>query len=230
MTDGSDFPPSPFNWIGRLPDAVRQELMQASQVYGAPQGGDAYTPATNPRGVYRVLSGEARMYLISDGGKMLLLKVFQPGESFGEVATLDLQPYPVFVTFSKGAGCAFISHTRIQRLYERHPALNTALQSAVCYYVRILLDFHLMATTAPLIDQLRFRLNWLASNMPASGKAGSIRVTQQDLADMLGCTRQSVNEALTDLEAEHFLTRERGQIILAGAAQPGRQAPCAVET
>ncbi|MBX3495867.1 MAG: Crp/Fnr family transcriptional regulator [Parvibaculum sp.] len=208
------YPASPYNWIDGLPEAAHDALQRTMVPHLSRTGGDVYTPSTRARGLYRVLAGRAQMYVIGAQGQQILFRHYEPGETFGEVATLDLQNYPVFVSIDAGSSVGFVAHERVTALSQEFPEIRRAVEAAVCLYVRILMAFLVSALTRNAQDRVRDRLVWLADARPGGMAAGPVRTTQADLADMLGLSRQSVNEALAALEASGHVRRSRGAIEL----------------
>ncbi|GAB5351553.1 Crp/Fnr family transcriptional regulator [Qipengyuania sp. 483] len=208
------FSPSPFNWIDRLAADERRAVQRALSPLRSREGGDVFTTETNPRGVYRVLGGRAEMYLLSPGGEQVLLKRFDPGESFGEVATLDLEPYPVFVSVDPDTILGFMSIAKAQALMREHPAINSAIQAAVSRYGRAALDFFYSAITGTAAERVLDRLEWLSKNEANSADAHEIEITQVELASMVGLSRQTTNEALAQLNRDGRIRIGKGRIVV----------------
>lgn len=217
---------SPYNWIDNLPDAAREALQRAMVPHLSRTGGDVYTPTTRARGLYRVLAGRAQMYVIGAEGQQILFRHFEPGESFGEVATLDLQNYPAFVSISAGASVGFVAHEKFTTLSKDHPEIGRAVEAAACQYVRTLMSFLVSALTRNACDRVHDRLLWLAETRAGGLAGGPVRATQADLAAMLGLSRQTVNESLAALEASGYVRRSRGAIELTAPSKaPKRKWP-----
>ena len=214
------YPSSPYNWIDGLPDRARDALQRAMAPHLSRTGGDVYTPTTRARGLYRVLAGRAQMYVIGAQGQQILFRDFGPGETFGEVATLDLQNYPVFVSIDAGSSVGFVAHEQVTALSQEFPDIRRAVEAAVCQYVRTLMAFLVSALTRNAQDRVHDRLVWLADSRPGGRAAGPVRTTQADLAAILGLSRQSVNESLAALEAGGRVRRSRGAIDLTDAIVP----------
>ncbi|MDP2123658.1 MAG: Crp/Fnr family transcriptional regulator [Parvibaculum sp.] len=211
---------SPYNWIDGLPEEAHDAIQRAMVPHLSRTGGDVYTPSTRARGLYRVLAGRAQMYVIGTQGQQILFRHYEPGETFGEVATLDLQNYPVFVSIDAGSSVGFVAHEKVTALSLEFPEIRRAVEAAVCQYVRTLMAFLVSALTRNAQERVRDRLVWLAESRPGGLAAGPVRTTQADLAAMLGLSRQSVNEALAVLETSGHVRRSRRAIELIAAYVP----------
>jgi len=208
----ADFSPSPFNWIDRLPDRDRATLVR-ELVTVAAISGDIYGPDNRARGIYRVEAGRAYMYLLSPEGRRVLLKRYEAGEVFGEVATLDMQRYPVFVSAGKRLRLSFIRFDRVEALRRASVEIDRAMVAAVCRMTRTLLTMLASATIDNANERVWARLTWLMENQPISENSKAIAITQLELADMLGLSRQTVNGSLQSLQAEGRIALMRENIV-----------------
>lgn len=204
---------SPFDWIATLP-SEDEAALESAFIPVPLRSDDIYSPITPARGIYRVLAGSASMYLLSPEGRRVLLKGFVPGECFGEVATLDLKPYPVFVSGDRKLELAIVPLRRIEALRQEYPAIDRAVVAAVCRLTRSVVSMLASATTDNATERVRARLVWLAENQAADGPVTEIAVTQLELADMLGLSRQTVNEVLQTMLASGDIAMMRRRIIL----------------
>jgi CRP-like cAMP-binding protein len=204
---------SPFDWIATLPSAEKAAV-EAALIPVPLRRDDIYSPITPARGIYRVLAGSASMYLLGPEGRRVLLKRFVPGECFGEVATLDRKPYPVFVSGDRRLDLAVLPMDRVEALRRELPAIDGAVVAAVCRFTRSLVSMLASATTDNAMERVRARLVWLAENQATVGPVTEIAVTQLELADMLGLSRQTVNEVLQAMTANGDIEQARSRIIL----------------
>ena len=186
------------------------------------EGGDIFTTETIAKGIYRVLGGRADMYLLSPGGEQVLLKRFDPGESFGEVATLDLETYPVFVSVDPDTIIGFMSIAKAQALMREYPAINSSIQAAVSRYGRAALDFFYSAITGTAAERVLDRLEWLSRNEANSVDAHEIEITQAELASMVGLSRQTTNEALAQLTRDGRIRVGKGRVVVLDAESGDR--------
>lgn len=212
----AQFKPSPFNWMDRLPQAERELLTSEMQLIPHASA-DVYAQAAPPVGTYRLLEGFAYMYVLSKTGQRLLYKRFDAGECFGELATLDGQPYPAFVSVGKTARLAFVSRARVEALRRHSAILDKAFVEAACRYTRTMIDLFINAKTENLEGELWGRLKWLLQYQPPAPCSATLKVNQLELADMLGASRQSVNEALQKLQSRGLISIGRGAVTISDA-------------
>jgi CRP/FNR family transcriptional regulator, cyclic AMP receptor protein len=216
------FPPSPFNWVDKLPEARREILLAAFKTLTARQGGAAFRDGDAPPGIFRVLYGRADMYFEAPGGRSHFLNWHLPGESFGELPALDDRPHIANVSLEPQTVLAFLPIRDMHRLRREHPWLNEALIGAVASTFRMRHRAYRSRISHSPEDMILDRLSFLArKDREAQSCDLSLDVTQDMLASMVGLSLRRVSAALATLESKALIRREyRGVVLLAGDARP----------
>lgn len=209
------FHASPFNWVDKLPDAARRFLEECFQMLTARQGGDAFRDGDTPPGIFRVISGRADMYVEAQDGRLFFLNWYLPGESFGEIPSLDDQPHIATVTLTPETIVAFLSIQDTQRLSREEPWFKDALIGAAANTFRSLYRAHLSHISLKpedlVLDRLRFLARWDDQHVPTEIV---IEITQDLIAKMLGLSLRRVSDALSKLEDKGQIKRDYGKIVL----------------
>lgn len=158
--------------------------------------------------VFVVESGRLRLFRTSPGGRERTLAYVQAGDIVGEMAALGKLP--------RSASAQAAEPSRVWRLDGR--ALAQAVASdgrAALKLVELLArrlaeaDQQLEEASGTVAEQLLSLLRRLA----AESGDGRLRITQQQLAEMLGVTRESVNRGLARLESMGIVRRcSRGSV------------------
>lgn len=202
-----------------LPEAELATL--ARQVVNRPYARNTlvFSQGDEGDGLYIVASGHVSINRANADGNELILAVYEPGESFGELALFDDEPRSASVVSIDDSSLLFLSRGAFRSFLKAHPdALFVCLQ-AVVRQVRRLTD---LADEIALLDvrgRLARRLLRLAEQGVVStetsgrrSRTGSFRITQQQLASMTGATRESVNKHLNLFVAEGIIRMDRGHI------------------
>lgn len=156
-------------------------------------------------------SGRLKVVLPSEGGDEALLKIIGPGEIFGEMALLDGSPRSATVVAIEAVETATLSRADFRALLRRSPEAVDGLLAALARMIRGLNEEvgNLMFLDHP--GRLARKLLELADahGRPADGRAVAIELplTQDDLAAMIGTSRQTVNKLLGVYEAQRALAR-----------------------
>lgn len=166
--------------------------------------------------LYGVGSGFIRLAAQTQDGGEALLGLYPPGTWFGEVSLFDELPRPTSAYAVGETEVLVVSAGELRRMLDRNPLWYRDFARVLCNKLRISLA-HIESTYLPLSVRIVLRLLDLARAYGQPGEGGiviGLRLPQEDLARMLGLTRQSVNKELRALENKGWLGIHRGRISL----------------
>ena len=159
-----------------------------------------------------LLRGRAKVGAPGADGSHAAINVMGPGEVFGEIAILDGQPRSATVTTLEECEMAVVNKAAFNDLLTASPSIAVKLLNVLAGRVRELTtrieDRSFLDVPARLAKQLL----WLAkSHGIESGPAVRIdlRLSQQELGDLVGATRESVNKQLREWTRAGILRQER---------------------
>lgn len=160
--------------------------------------------------IYIVLQGRLRAFLGDGNGKELTLGFYGPLEYVGEMS-LDGGPRSANVEAVDATTCSVISRAVLLNYIAQHPEFALELMARLIRRARLATE---SAGNVALIDvygRLVRLLNQLAQEPEASGERRlSERLTHQELAQHLACSREMVSRLLKDLETGGYIAvRER---------------------
>jgi len=164
-----------------------------------------------------ITAGEVKVCLLSPEGDEVILAMLGAGESFGEMALLDDQPRSATVETTTTTEVLVIHRTDFYRYLRQEPDVAIALLRLLAARLR---DTNQMVSDSAFLDipqRVAKKLLTLAAThgrRDAAGTAIELHITQQDLAAMVGATRESVNRALASLRDRGVLTLSRQHIII----------------
>jgi len=165
--------------------------------------------------LYIVLQGRLRAFLGDDSGKELTLGTYGPLEYVGEMS-LDGGPRSANVEATEASTCAVVSRATLLAYIADHPEFALELMGRLIRRARLATE---SARSVALIDvygRLVRLLNQLAGEADAQGeRALGERMTHQELAQHLACSREMVSRLLKDLETGGYIAvRERRLYLL----------------
>jgi CRP/FNR family transcriptional regulator, cyclic AMP receptor protein len=160
--------------------------------------------------IYIVLQGRLRAFLGDGNGKELTLGFYGPLEYVGEMS-LDGGPRSANVEAVEATTCSVISRAVLLNYIAQHPEFALELMARLIRRARLATQ---SAGNVALIDvygRLVRLLNQLAQEPEPSGERRlSERLTHQELAQHLACSREMVSRLLKDLETGGYIAvRER---------------------
>jgi CRP-like cAMP-binding protein len=176
------------------------------------------------------------LHLIVDGrfasrvqtrlGDVALLAVHGPGEAFGELALLSPDaPRSATVAALEPAETRAVYCTDFTGLRRRHPGVNEVLLQLLAEQVRRsnerVLEAHYLEADVRVLRRLRD----LARVYRAAGDGTvTIPLTQEELAEMAGTSRATVNRVLRDEMTRGTVELRRGRTIVTDLEQLARRA------
>ena len=200
-------------WFGGIPAPHRALLLGQLRQRQTHAGERIYAFGAPPDGLYVVLDGEVRLVSYPRVGKQVLHLVLTPPSWFGEVSVLDDGPRP---NEAISVGTATLGHLALadfQKLAAAAPGLYRDLGILSCRHQRSSLKYMglMMSQTPPA----RIALLLLRSpRTPAPRGRPTLHMSQEDLAGMVGVSRQSVNKTLQRLQAMRVIELQYGRIIV----------------
>jgi CRP/FNR family cyclic AMP-dependent transcriptional regulator len=169
--------------------------------------------------LYIILSGKVKVYLADEEGKEILLSTQGPGEYFGEMV-LDQGPRSASVMTLEPSKFSVISTEEFKRFLTEHPEAGPELVLSLIHRVReltktvgnlALLDVY--GRVARLLLELAVEVN--------GEMVISERLTQQDMASRVGCSREMISRILKDLRTGGYLKMDGERIIIAKSPPRG---------
>jgi CRP-like cAMP-binding protein len=168
--------------------------------------------------LYAVCEGAVRISVPSQQGQDAIFNVVSRGEIFGEIALLDGGNRTADAVAIEDSELMLIERREFLPVLRTNPEMAISLIEILCSRLRrtseqvediVFLD--LPGRLAKALLQLQRRA--------AAGPTDGIRVTQRELSQMIGVSRESVNKQLRSWERRKWLKIERGGVrIIALAA------------
>jgi CRP/FNR family transcriptional regulator, cyclic AMP receptor protein len=141
----------------------------------------------------------------------------ESGQLFNVIGALDGGPGIHDATAHGEALALLIPRTTFRAAIDAQPQLATAMIRLLCLRSRVLYDYVADNTLLPSRARCARLLLSLVEPYGMSGPQGhriSLKLSQEELADMLGQSRQSVNKELRWLETEGLINTNYSQFII----------------
>lgn len=204
-------------WFSSLSHALRSDILSRASVRrlqdGAPLASRG-TPAEDWIGVAR---GAVRVSSVSLSGKQVALTYAEPGTWFGDIALFDGLPRTHDASAHGPTTLLVVRKADFRDLLSRHVELYDALLKLNCRRLRLMFNLIEDLNTKPLSARLAKQLLLLAKSYGiAQGEEIRIglQLAQEDLAQLLGASRQRVNQELKELEREGVLRVEPTRLVV----------------
>lgn len=166
---------------------------------------------------YVILSGQVKVSVSSPEGQEAILVMLDAGESFGEFALLDEQPRSATIQVTRPTEVLALRKDDFHRLLRQSPDIALALLRVMTKRLR---DTDQLVQDAAFLDVAERLAKKLLTLIEAHGRQSArgieldVHLTQQDLAAMIGATRESVNKQLGAFRDRGILEVDRQRITI----------------
>ena len=165
-------------------------------------------------GFHIVIKGMVRIFRISTEGRLHTLSLLRPISTFNEVAAVDGGPNPYNVTAVTQSTVLNLTHERLMKLLASEPALlNNYVQSLAHVnreYIERLEDMTFRTIPSRLAKLFLHETTYAEHIAEAP-----TRLTQEEIASILGTTREVVGRALRGLLNAGLLRKEGRKVYIA---------------
>ena len=201
----------------RLSSERLQQLERSSSARKFARGNPIYLPADQATGVCLLTSGRAKICSISADGKQAILAFIEPGELFGELAILDPGDRDEYAEAAEPTTVILIPAEQIQQLMAEYPDVSLGVTKLFGLRRRRIerrLKYLLFRSNRERLVHLLLELAEQYGARSAGGIELSIKLSHQDLANIIGSTRETVTVVLGELQAEGSIRLGRRKITL----------------
>jgi CRP-like cAMP-binding protein len=177
--------------------------------------------------LYIIRKGQVAIRLSSDDGKEVILTLLDRGDFFGELALLDGEPRSTDAVAREESDLLILQREDFQRFLDSRPQVAKGLLAALSRLVRRVTQLVHDSTFLDARTRLVRVLLELAQHQGKPTHEGVVitqRLTQSELANLCGLTRESANKWLRFYVREGLLSYEGGQITLVQPDKLGREA------
>ena len=200
-----------------LPDALLAKAAAPAVTRTIEHGTRLFAKGDPADGLHGVLAGKVRISVQSAAGKEVLLNILEPGAFFGEIALLDGQPRTADASAIGKTTLVLLRRRDFLALLDREPAISRHLMELLCQRLRwtsaLIEDGAFLDLSARLAKRL-LRLADVYGKETDQGTRIALRLSQQDLGDMLGATREAVNKQLQALRRSNIVAFDPNGILL----------------
>jgi CRP/FNR family transcriptional regulator, cyclic AMP receptor protein len=177
--------------------------------------------------LYILRKGQVNIRLSSDDGKEVILALLDRGDVFGELALLDDEPRSTDAVAREEVDLLSLQREDFRKFLDARPQVAMRLLSALSRLVRRVTQLVHDTTFLDARTRLVRVLLELAEHQGRPGTEGVViaqKLTQSELANLCGLTRESTNKWLRFYVREGLLSYEGGQITLVKPERLGQEA------
>jgi CRP/FNR family transcriptional regulator, cyclic AMP receptor protein len=204
-------------WFSRLSEELRAAILSRAVVRRLQDGAPLASRGSPAEDWCGVAKGAVRVSSVSMSGKQVSLTYVEPGTWFGDIALFDGLPRTHDADAHGVTTLLSVRKADFKDLLAQHVELYDALLRLNCRRLRIMFNLVEDLNTRPLSARLAKNILMLAKSYGiAQGDEVRIglQLAQEDLAQLVGASRQRVNQELKELEREGALRIEPTRIVV----------------
>jgi CRP-like cAMP-binding protein len=209
-----------------LPAAVLEHLGSYMKTRKVERGAAIFAKGDPGTGLMGVLSGAVKVSVASADGKDIVLNVFHEGEIFGEIALLDGQPRTADAVAMSDCELAVIERRDFVPFLKERPDVTLKFIEILCSRLRHTSQQVQDVTFLNLPARLAKTLLQLTDSAGDAAPKRKIGITQRELSEMIGRSRESTNKQLRAWAKRGWIRLERGGLTVMA---PERIAAAAAE-
>ena len=164
--------------------------------------------------LYAVISGTVKISVSSPDGRNAILNLISAGEIFGEVAVLDGRERTADATANTNCEILVIDRREFLPFVKSQPVLAMKFIELLCDRLRWTSDQVEQVILQDLPRRLASALLGLTEKRKLDTSSRTIAITQQEISEMVGMTRESINKQLRAWAARDWVRLEHGAIVL----------------
>lgn len=176
-----------------------------------------FSEGESPDWFFIVMRGKVKVTKLSHEGKEIILELISPGDIFGGVAVLRGFPYPANAIAMEDTTVIKISRRSLMRLIDRFPNLMFCIAMNLGDRMKSSYDSLKNIALERVEARIAALLLKLADKVGVKSPEGLVidmRLTKQDVADMVGTTVETSIRTFSKMKKQKFLTESGGRIVI----------------
>ena len=198
-----DLDPEAFEQLGRY--AKHATLKRGATIFSKGDPGNS---------LIAVVSGTVKISISSPDGRSAILNLIGPGEIFGEVAVLDGQARTADAIANTNCEIFVIDRREFLPFVRSQPPLAMKFIELLCTRLRWTSDQVEQVILQDLPGRLASALIRLTERHKEAQGGRTIVVTQQEISEMVGMSRESINKQLRAWATRNWVRLEHGAIVV----------------
>ena len=202
------------------PSMKALEAIKSTAAY--PKGALLFVEGQNPRGVFVLCHGRAKLSTSSADGKTIILKIAEPGEILGLSATVSGKSYEVTAELMEPSQANFITRQDFLNFLRDHgdASLRVAEQLSQNYHSAYE-EIRSLGLSHSASEKLaKLLLEWAKDgNGKEKGEVRlTVTLTHEEIAQLIGTSRETVTRALADLKKRQLVQVKGSTVVLRNKA------------
>ncbi len=193
----------------------RLNEIKSTAVY--PKGTMLFIEGQQPRGVFVLCVGKAKLSTSSREGKTIITKISDSGDVLGLNAVVSNRPYEVTAEMMEPGQANFIPRDSLLQFLKDYPevALRVAQQLSRNYFTAYEEIRTLGLAASPSEKFAKLLLSWSTKTSQSDGSAQiKLTLTHEEIAEIIGTTRETVSRLFSDFKRKQLLQLKGATLVI----------------
>jgi CRP/FNR family transcriptional regulator len=208
------------NLFCNLPVGALQRLNEIRSTAVYPRSAMLFIEGQQPRGVFVLCTGKAKLSTSSAAGKTVITKISEAGDVLGLSATISNRPYEVTAEMIEPGQANFITRDALLQFMREYGevAVRVAEQLSRNYYAAYEGIRALGLTNSPAERFAQLLLGW--SNAVSNGDPLQLKLTltHEEIAEIIGTTRETVSRLFSQFKKKQLVQLKGATLIIRNKA------------
>ena len=200
-------------FVDLTPEAFDQ-LCRYAKHTSLKRGTTIFSKGDPGNSVLAVISGTVKISTSSPDGRNAILNLIGPGELFGEMSVLSNYTRSADATANSNCELFVIDRREFLPFVSSQPSLAMKFIELLCTRLRSTSDQLEQIILQDLPGRLASALLRLSEKHKGEPQGRTITITQQELSEMVGMTRESINKQLRAWATRGWVRLEHGAIVV----------------
>jgi CRP-like cAMP-binding protein len=201
-----------------LSDEIIERLCVHAIMKNVKSGATIFSKGEQGQSMFAVCSGTVKISVPSTEGKDAVFNFINQGGIFGEIALLDGHPRTAHAIAATKCQLIMIDRRDFLPLLRSYPELAAKIINVLCARLRQTSEQVEDIVSLDLPSRLAKALLRLSGNRDNSA-VNKIAITQREVGQIIGMSRESTNKQLRDWERRKWIRLERGGIVILQQAE-----------
>jgi CRP-like cAMP-binding protein len=203
--------------LSGLPEVEMRRMAGAARMQRVPAGSVIIERGDPPQAVFAVATGKLKVVAPRSAGRDATLHILGPGDVFGEVALFHADGRTARVTAIEESVLLVVDRRDFLDLLARSSELSARMLSLMAARLRNTIAHFDATTSLGVPARLARKLLLLAKDFgvrEGKGIALTLKLSQSELGDLVGSSRQTVNRELRKWHDEGVLSTQNGRLVV----------------
>jgi len=199
-----------------LTPAALQTLNEIKATALYPKSAMLFVEGQEPRGVFVLCSGKAKLSTSSRKGKTVITAMAGSGDVLGLSATISNHPYEVTAEMIEPGQANFISQSALLKFLKEHGevTLRVAEQLSRNYYTAHESIRMLGLAASPAERLAKLLLSWSKTSNHKDTPQIQLTLTHEEMAELIGTTRETVSRLLSDFKKKQLVQLKGATLVI----------------